>query len=381
MRIVLNGLFWSQPNVGSGQYLHGLLQRLPEAMPGWRFTLLTPASDSTTPPPAGVRLLPLRTPFDMLRTRLAANLAKLWFEQIAVPQAAQLLDADLLHVPYAAPPLRCAVPVVTTVHDIIWRVLPQYAGGPATRAYFRLVAAAIRRAAHVITDSQHSRNDIVGHLAMPFERVSVVYLAAGEQYRPAAGAGAHRLVAARYALDIPFIYYVGGFDVRKNLPLLVEAYAQARSAGCPATLVLAGRAPRADRRLFPDIDRLIERLGLGTAVQRIDVPRSDGPLLYQAATMCVYPSRYEGFGLPPLEAMACGTPVVVSAGGSVSEVVGDAAVLVDPADCVGWSAAMQRLMADSALREELRTRGLTRAAQFSWRRVAQETGQIYQQLR
>ncbi len=380
MQVLINGSFWAQPTVGSGQYLHGLLRWLPEVAPERRYVLLRPAAAPAGPPlPPGVIGAALRTPFD----RLSDNLAKLFFEQVALPDAARRLahqaSPAVLLVPYFAPPLRSSVPVVTTVGDIIPLLLPEYRGGPHVRAYMALVRRAVRRSAQVLTFSARSRDDILAHLGLPPERVTPVLLAAGEQYRPGDEAAARAEVARRYGIDGPFIYYVGGLDARKNLATLLRAFAQLRARGEDAILVIAGRALGRDRRLFPDLDGLIASLGLGSAVRRIDVPHEDGPLLYQACTLFAFPSRYEGFGLPPLEAMACGAPVVVSDASSLPEVVGDAALLVAPDDVPGWADAMGRLLADAELRAELRARGLARAARFSYRRVAEETLAVLEQ--
>jgi glycosyltransferase involved in cell wall biosynthesis len=317
--------------------------------------------------------LVVRTPFD----GRSKNLAKLWFEQIGVPLTAARLRADLLHVPYFAPPLWAPMPVVATVLDIIPLLLPEYRGSRAVRAYMRLVARAARRAAHVIAISDNSRHDIIRQLGCAPAQVSTIPLAAGPQYHPLDHID-RALVAERYGLHEPFVYYVGGLDARKNVATLVRAWRRLRQAGGPAgTLAIAGRALGADARLFPDIDALIAELGIGSSIRRIDVPREDNPVLYNAATIFAYPSRYEGFGLPPLEAMACGTPTVVAAASSLPEVVGNAALLVAPDDVSGWASALWRLLSDSALREELRARGYARATYYSYERVARATLDVY----
>lgn len=374
MQVVINGSFWAQPNVGSGQYLHGLLAGMLRVAPQHRYVLLRPAAAPPGPPlPAGVLPCELRTPFD----RANGNLAKLAFEQTAVPRAAGRLargaGPTVLFVPYFAPPLRSPVPVVTTVGDIIPLLLPEYRGGPHVRAYMALVRRAVRGSAHVLTFSARSRDDIVAHLGLPPARVTPVLLAAGEQYSPGDAEAARAEVARRYGITGPFIYYVGGLDARKNLATLLRAFALLRARRVEVTLVIAGRALGRDPRLFPDLDALIAELELESAVRRVDVPHADGPLLYRACTVFAFPSRYEGFGLPPLEAMACGAPVVVSDASSLPEVVGGAALRVPPDDVVAWAAALGRALADPVLRAELRAQGLAQATRFSYERVARET--------
>lgn len=381
MQVLINGNFWGQPNVGSGQYLHGLLRWLPQVAPQHRYVLLRPALGQPGPPlPPGVTALTLRTPFD----RLHRNIAKLFFEQIALPSAAARLarraGSAVLLVPYFAPPLRSRVPVVTTVGDIIPLLLPEYRGGTHVRAYMRLVRRAVRSSAHVLTFSSTSRNDIITWLGLSPHRVTSILLAAGDQYSPGDPVTARAEVARRYGIEGPFVYYVGGLDARKNIEVLLRAFALLRSRGVEATLAIAGRALGRNRRLFPDLDTMIADLDLGGVVHRIDVPTEDGPLLYRACAAFAFPSRYEGFGLPPLEAMACGAPVVVSDASSLPEVVGPAALRVPPDDVLGWAAALGRLLSDSRLNAELRSHGLARAAHFSYRRVAEETLAVIQAL-
>jgi glycosyltransferase involved in cell wall biosynthesis len=390
MHIAISGMFWPQPTVGSGQYLHGLLDALPRVAPEHTYTLLLPAFRNDHRPPTNDQRVSehssfvlrrssfvVRTPFDGRN----ANLAKLWFEQFGAPLAATRLGADLLHVPYFAPPLLSRVPVVVTILDIIPLLLPEYRGSAAVRAYMRLATSAARRASHAIAISEYSCRDIVTHLGLSPKRVATVPLAAGSQYHPSNREHACACVAERYGLHEPFVYYVGGLDARKNVATLVHAFARMqRAGGPPATLAIAGRALGGDTRLFPDLDALIAAEQAEAFIRRIDVSHADNPLLYQAATAFAYPSRYEGFGLPPLEALACATPTVVADASSLPEVVGDAALRVPPNDISGWAGALWRLLADEALRAELRQRGLHRAAHFSYDRAAQATAAVYRQV-
>lgn len=376
MHLAINGMFWSQPTVGSGQYLRTLVHALPVVAPDVRLTLILPVYRAADEPlPQDVQAVYVHTPFD----GRSENLAKVWFEQIGVPLAAARLRADLLHVPYFAPPLVPPLPTVVTILDIIPLILPEYRGNAAVRLYMRMVARAARHATEIIAISQHSANDIIRHLGRRAARVTVTPLAAGAQFRPYDRACAEREVAARYGVTPPFVYYVGGLDARKNLTTLVQAFARMRHAGGPpATLVIAGRASGNDPRMFPDLNAIIASAGADSFVKRIDVPYEDAPLLYSAATAFAFPSRYEGFGLPPLEAMACGAPVIVADATSFPEVVGDAALRVPPDDVPGWTAALWRMLADDTLRADLSRRGLERARRFSPERLARETLAVYE---
>jgi glycosyltransferase involved in cell wall biosynthesis len=193
--------------------------------------------------------------------------------------------------------------------------------------------------------------------------------------RPASEA-AKAEIRRRYALPERFLLYLGGLDWRKNLTALLEAYSRSSQQ---APLVLAGAALSANRALYPDLARFAEELDLSKNVRFLGpILEGDKAALYSAATAFIYPSLYEGFGLPPLEAMACGTPVICSDASSLPDVVGDAGLLVDAREVEALSAVIDRLLSDSPLQEELRARGLNRAALFSWDKVAEQTAAVYQ---
>jgi len=249
------------------------------------------------------------------------------------------------------------------------------------RAYTRLVAAAARRADFVLTDSVASQQDIVRHLGVPARRVRAVPLAAHPRFRPPSDAAALAAVRQKYSLPDRYLLYLGGFDQRKNIPLILQAFARLLTELPEAKLVVAGRLPLQDSDFFPDPRRIAQALRLGDAVQFIGwAPEEEKPALYAGAVALVFPSRYEGFGLPPLEAMACGTPVVGSTAASLPEVIGDGGLLVAPDDAAGLAGAMSRLWRDDALRAALSRQALTQAAGFSWPRVARETQAVYNQV-
>lgn len=378
MRIAINGAFWGMDTTGSGQYLMALLPEMARLAPDDAFSLVVPggtaAPMSGDPSPWSVHQTP--TPLD----RAGKNLAKVWFEQAAFPGACRRLAADVAHVPYFAPPLRSPAPVVVTIHDLIPIVLPEYRGGAWYRLYIRLVSAGARRAALVLTDSQASAHDLRRMLGIPAERVRVVYLAAHPRYCPQAPTQC-RPVADRLGLPSRYVLYLGGFDRRKNVPTLLRAMARARRRLEGVRLVVGGRLPERDTPFLPDPRRIARELGIEDAVQFLGhVAEEDKPALYAGALAFAFPSRYEGFGLPPLEAISCGTPAIVGRGSSLEEVVGPGGIGVSGEDAEALAEALVMLATDDRRRVELARAGLRHAARFSWERTARETLQAYRDV-
>ncbi|MGI6374558.1 MAG: glycosyltransferase family 4 protein [Anaerolineae bacterium] len=368
MHVAINASFWGQETTGTGQYLHRLIAEL-AATPGVELSSLAARALTTASGP-GIRRL--STPVDLL----GVDIAKLWFEQVTFARESRRLGCDVAHVPYFAPPLHHRVPVVVTIHDLIPMLLPAYRGSRAVRLYTSLVARAAARADLIITDSTASARDILRLLRIGQERLRVIPLAAGEQYHPLPEAEITP-VLARHGLEPPYILYLGGFDVRKNVPLLIKAF-RGVAACSDVTLVIAGRLPDRPSDFAPDPRPLVQQLGLSGRVRFLGlVAEDDKPALYGGALAFVFPSQYEGFGLPVLEAIACGTPAVVTSGSSMDEVAGPGGlrVLHDRADLL--AAALLRLINEPGLRQELREAGLAHASRFSWRRVAQETLEAY----
>jgi len=228
----------------------------------------------------------------------------------------------------------------------------------------------------VITISQCSKVDIVRYLPVALSKVHVIPEGVNANYRPALPTALAE-IRTRYGLPEHFLLFVGSVEERKNLRRLLEACELLWRAGEHRPLVVAGARLRKHR----GINETLTRLGLERRVVLTGyVPEADLPALYSAADLFVFPSLYEGFGLPPLEAMACGAPVGCSNSSSLPEVVGDAAVTVDPYDVEALAHAMHRVLSDANLRDELRAKGLARAAQFTWERTAQETMKVYQSV-
>ena len=375
MRIGLNAAFWSQETTGSGQYIRQLAPALAELAPEHEYALLAPryAGGLAAVAAPGWRLYALGTPFDALHR----NLAKLWFEQVTFPRACGRQRIDLAHVPYFAPPLRCPCPTVVTIHDLIPLILPGYRGSPWVRAYTRLVASAARRADLVITDSRASAADIVRLLGIPAARVRTIYLAVGPAYRPLS-VEERRPTLVRLGLPARYLLYLGGFDRRKNVAGLLRAYERARPELDALPLVIAGRLPREDSAFAPDPRPIARRLGLDDLVHYTGwVAEEDKPALYAGALALLFPSSYEGFGLPVLEALSCGRPAIVGAGSALEEVAGPGGLAIPPTDVDALASAIVNIAQDAALREALSRKGLAHARGFSWRETARATLAAY----
>ena len=374
MRIGISAHFWPRLTSGSGQYLRSLAQELAHLPTPHTFTLIgEPGAFADGPPPLEAVEVP-RIPLP------AGRPAKLYFEQVAIPWAARRLGLDLLHIPYLAPPLLSPVPTVVTVHDLITWLLPAYRGPLRKRAYTWLDLQAARRARALIAVSHHTRQDIVRHLHYPADRIYVTYEAAAPDLRPAA---TEAIAAVRRRYDLPerFVLYLGDTDRRKGLPRLMGALAQYQRTHPQDVvgLVIAGPLHRPDGRLFEDLPGIAKALGLAGHTHFLGpIPEKDKAALYSAATVFALLSEYEGFGLTPLEAMACGTAVLASAASSLPEVVGEAGLLVDPSDEAAVATALERLLLDPDLRADLGRRGRERAATFSWERTARETLAVYE---
>jgi len=373
VRIAVNAWFLEQPGAGSGQYLRGLLRTMAGLAPGHQFLLVLPGPSASKIPGLNAERVTLKS--GLWRT----NLGKLLFEQVAFPRACRRWRADIAHVPYWGSPLWPGVPVVVTIHDLIPLLLPVYRGGPLVRLYTRLVSASARRATSVLTDSLASRRDIETHLGLPAGRVRCVYLAQGEQFS-AEPSTDDAVIRARYGLPERYILYLAGHDRRKNVAGLVEAFATVAQADGDVALAIGGRLSDRPDPLFFDPRPLITALGLEDRVRLTGwVEEADKPALYRGAACAVFPSQYEGFGLPVLEALACGAPLVTSNAASLPELAGDAAFALAPNDLPGLAGAILACLVDESLAAELRRRGPQQAARFSWSQTAQQTLAAYEE--
>lgn len=361
---------------GLGTYTHRLLWALSEVDRFNTYTLFAPQLEGAAPSPGEVRAeLPETGNFRVSTYPASPDRSD---EDQAISRALAEEGVTLHHVPHNGlgfPP-DAACPVISTVHDLIPYVLPQTCSRRYLERFLARMPEICARSAFILTVSHHTRRDLSRLLGVAETKIVVTPEAPEPCYRPLPFSEANALAAEKYGLTGPFLLYVGGFSPRKNLSALLSAYAAVRNdlADHPP-LVLAGG-------LDPAGQRLVERakdLGLNESVVFPGfVPLSDLPYLYRAARLFVYPSLYEGFGLPPLEAMACGTPVIASKESSLPEVIGNAGLLIDPYDPDDLASALLKLGNDQEGREVLRQQGLRRAKNFSWRKTAAETLLTYE---
>lgn len=284
---------------------------------------------------------------------------------------------DILHSPDMIPPQRGARRHVIAIHDLHFLHYPQFMTAASRRYYRDQIAWAVRHADHILPISHATRDDLGNLLHVPAEKMTVHMLGVDDAFRPLPPA---EVDAARARLGLPesYILFVSTFEPRKNIPGLLDAYRLLR-ADVPDVppLVLAGRRGW----LYEEIFGRAGALGLADHVIWLESPATeDLPAIYSGAAVFVLPSHYEGFGLPALEAMACGTVPVVANRSALPEVVGDGGLLVDPDDPADIANALHRVLADSALRGRLRTAGLARAAELTWRHTAEITREVYRAL-
>jgi glycosyltransferase involved in cell wall biosynthesis len=375
MHIAYNGWFWDQPNTGSGQYIRRLLHHLGRLAPDLMLTLVLPPHNNVADE--------LPSNLNIVTTRgKSGNLGKVIFEQHTFPQMVKRVGADIAHVPYWGPPLVSPARLVTSILDVIPLAIPDYARGLGPRLYTSLVASAARGSSHTITISHAAKADIIKYLQLPEDSVTVTHLAADEVYHPRINAERDGVVRLKYSLPDQFVLYLGGFDLRKQVNQLLLAYTYVGQAeGDNIPLVIAGREPSWGSAMFPDMRKYAADLQITDYVRWIGyVDEEDKPSLYRLASVVAFPSSYEGFGLPVLEAMACGTPVVANAVSSIPEIAADGAYLVRDGDARAMAGAIIALLLQKPFREAQITQGLARATHFSWRKTAKETLTVYEKV-
>jgi glycosyltransferase involved in cell wall biosynthesis len=351
LRIAFDGRALTSPAGGVRRYVHELFAAMSQAAPDVELTAVGAAPSAIAP--AGVRCVPGGA-------SLPSNLG---WSLTGLPLGLRAAGCDVFHAPAYTAPLWGAGPLVVTVHDVSYARHPEwypYRIDPVRQAFYR---ASARRADRILTDSSFSRDEIVAAFDIDPARIDVVPLGVSPRFSPDPGVSRE-----------PFVLHVGDLHPRRNLAMLLDAVMQLRRSE-PALAALRLVLIGADRGLLSSLTA--QAAGSG-ALLHAGTPGDDELLgWYRRAAVFAYPSRYEGFGLPPLEAMACATPVLASTAGSVPEVTGSAVPLLDVDDAVGWREAIRRVLGDAAHAAELGERGVARAAEFTWARTAVATVATY----
>ncbi|XRP97069.1 glycosyltransferase family 4 protein [Methanocaldococcus sp. 16A] len=265
---------------------------------------------------------------------------------------------------------------IITIYDIMAFCFPDVCNFITRNRYKILLPKTLKTSDKIISISNHTKQDLIKHFKIPEDKIKVIHLAANEDYKPLKENEINK-IKQKYNLNYPFILYVGGLAPNKNIERLIQAFYKLKKQGINHKLILTG----IKRYKYKSIFETIEKLNLQKDVIFTGyVPDEDLPGLYNAADLFVYPSLYEGFGLPPLEAMACGTPVITSNTSSLPEVVGDAGIMVNPYDVDELAKAMYEVLTNDGLREELSKKGLERAKLFSWKKCAEEHLKVYEEV-
>lgn len=343
--------------VGFGTYANQLLNALGQIDKTNQYVIYTPHRPKRRQWPKNFSVKSFGVPH--VRSKLS------WWEHVAAPLAAKHDGVDLIHYLHTAAPLPLTgCPVITNVLDAIGWAMPEYR---LPLVYDRLARRDIRVASHIVTISEAAKADIHRLLRVPTDKISVTHLATTARSQ------------ARVARHRPYWLFIGGAEKRKNLATVIEAFAEGDFRGMRLKVV----GPTNPSPIHDDIKQLLSILTPAQA-KRVDLLGrvNDAQLdrLYRQAMALVFPSRYEGFGLPPLEAMARRTPVITSNVSSLPEVAGEAALLVDPDDAHGLCEAMRRVKTEATLRRQMTAAGLETAKHFSWRNTARETLGLYDRL-
>jgi glycosyltransferase involved in cell wall biosynthesis len=362
MRIAVDYTAGVRQVAGVGRYTRSLIKALAAALAEGRHPhrlVLLWAGPPRVPLPVGV---PVGWPgTSARRLPLPDRLMTVAWHRLRLPVPADLLagGADVFYSPdFALPPLARARSVVT-VHDLSFLTHPETHYPPLRRYLERVVPRSVRRADLVLADSEQTKRDLGSYLGTPHQKVEVVLSAADPVFRRIEDRAAIAAVRRRHGLERSYVISVGTIQPRKNLPVVFDAL---RQVNRDLLLVHVGRPGW----LYEPIFAALDRSGVKDRVRILGVDDADLAALYSGAVALIFPSLYEGFGLPCLEAMACGAPVIASHAGALQEVVGDAGIVVDPADSAAIAAAIERLLDDAPFRSDLIRRGFAQAARFRW---------------
>lgn len=371
-RIAFDARYVNDRYHGIGRYAFRLIEALAQTAPQYTFVVLRGAAPDSRFNWDALGALP--------NVVLQQGPASLYWphEQLIWPFVLRRLGVDLFHSPYFVAPLLSSVPAIVTVHDLIFERYPEYMPQSYTRPYYRLLMAlSTRRAKRVVAVSQATARDLQHFYRISRDKIAVCGEAADPALAPLCDKAERRRLRCHYNLARPFVLAVGARRPHKNFQRLVEAFALIEPH-FEHDLVFVGPA---DERFPDEARRTAQNLQLQERVRFLGwAPEADLPGLYSLAQAVAAPSLIEGFGLPVLEAMACGAPVLANDAAALPEVAGEAALLVDATDSLALALALRHLLSDASLRQWLSEAGLRRAASFTWPGVAEKILQVYEEI-
>ena len=351
---------------GAGNYIVNLTQTLIRTDPANDYLIFSK--------PQQAELFAGRGHAQVVRVSLPTRLHRIAWEQTFFPLLIRRYHLDVVHSPHYTSPILASCTRVVTFHDMTFFLHPEAHLLYKTVFFRAIMPVSARRADALIAISQNTRNDIVRLFPIDPAKVYTIPYGIASIFRPVPKPMQGRILR-KYGLPAQFVLYVGNLEPRKNLPMLLRAFNRLVQRGLPHALVLAGSRGWKDEEIFATL----RGLNLGHRVFLPGyIPQTELPALYSAASLFVYASLYEGFGLPVLEAISCGVPVITSNAASMPEIVGGGGVLIDPNDEFELTDAMSRVLTDDDLRTRLVGEGLERSRSFSWERAAQETLAVYE---
>jgi glycosyltransferase involved in cell wall biosynthesis len=381
MRIGIDYTAAVRQRAGIGRYTRNLIRALSEIPAGNEYTLFIAGGWREGD---GLGVWPAN--FRIRSVPISDRWVHILWQRLRLPVPVQAITGrlDLFHSPDFVLPPTGSTPAVLTVHDLSFLRVPQFFVPGFCEYLEGAVSRAVRRAQHILADSHSTRQDLIELMNVDPERVTVLYPGVEPRFQPLAEIEALESVRARYELPQRFILGLSTLQPRKNFAGLIEGFSRLLSTGSDEPRIAAVKLVIAGGKgwMYEEILAQVERSGLGDRVHFAGfVADDDLPALYNLAEIFAFPTWYEGFGLPALEAMACGTPVVTASNSSLPEVVGEAGLMVDAADSDGLAEAMSRLLADAGLRMRLTTAGREQARRFSWEDSARGLLEVYESFR
>ncbi len=316
--------------------------------------------------------------FKIIPLKILNVTERLKHEHFVIPNLIKRLEIDIYHSPHYTRPLFCPARSVVSFHDMSFFLLPELHLKKKSLFFKKMIRISSKKSDRIIAVSESTKNDIIRMLKIPDEKIKVIYSGVSENFIPIEKMRAKKFIRSFFNIKNRYILFVGRLEPRKNVPVLIRAYDKVKkNLNFPLKLVIVGNEGWKFKKIYETVRNLnLEKDVIFTGY----IKEKYLPYFYSASEMFVYPSLYEGFGHPPLEAMACGCPVISSNVSSIPEIVGDAGILIKPEDEYQIATAILNLFKDKSLKKELSEKAIKRAKKFDWFKTAQETVKVYETL-